>query len=263
MCLVRTNELSGYALGSLGREAEDADQKAKKSITDSSTALTDSATALSQAQDALDKAGKAAKSLGEAENRADKAQAASSNALALATGARREADSFERDIASAKKQVDDEKKQVAELSSDVLAARNDLVVLQSLTSARHVIADRLPALIGQLKPLQGKKVVLLSWAGDEEARSFCRSITDALSAAGLDTKLAVCGAAGGGSPNPGVVIVGPDFKDAELLTQALNTATQSIPTPWPNVVTAPTDPNNVPLALRIIVGPRMPFWFGK
>src|SRR5207302_11257882 len=46
ICLVRTNQLSGSVIGSLGDKAEEADKKAKIAIADSSTAL-------SQAKDAL------------------------------------------------------------------------------------------------------------------------------------------------------------------------------------------------------------------
>jgi hypothetical protein len=65
ICLVRTNELSGSVIGSLGDKAEDADRKAK-------TALTDSATALSQAKDALTKAADALERANAAELEADK-----------------------------------------------------------------------------------------------------------------------------------------------------------------------------------------------
>jgi hypothetical protein len=95
LCLVRTNQLSGSVIGSLGDKAEEADRKAREAITDSSTAL-------SQTRDALTKAEKAQDSLGKAEAEANKAQTASSNALTLARGARQEADSFEKDIAAAK-----------------------------------------------------------------------------------------------------------------------------------------------------------------
>jgi len=95
ICLVRTNELSGNVIGSLGSKAEEADREAR-------TAISDSSTALSQAKDALTEAGKAADSLGKAEDKANKAQTASSNALTLASRARQEADSFEKDITSAK-----------------------------------------------------------------------------------------------------------------------------------------------------------------
>src|SRR5438132_3197449 len=119
ICLVRTNELSGSVIGSLGDKAEEADRKAR-------TAIADSSTALSQAKDALDKAGAAQSSLGRAENESKKAQTAALNALllarearrdadsatasaagamSLAQGARQEADSFEKDILDAKTQA--------------------------------------------------------------------------------------------------------------------------------------------------------------
>src|ERR1019366_3016874 len=107
VCLVRTNELSGNVIGSLGDKAEEADTKARKAIADSSTALF-------QAKDALTKSGEAAESLGKAEDEASKAQTASSNALTLAHDARQEADSFEKDIASAKKQATEAEAHLAE-----------------------------------------------------------------------------------------------------------------------------------------------------
>jgi hypothetical protein len=58
-CLVRTNELSGGVIGSLGTMAEEADGKAK-------TAIADASTALSLGKDALSKAGVAQQSLSRA-----------------------------------------------------------------------------------------------------------------------------------------------------------------------------------------------------
>jgi|SRR5438874_269537 hypothetical protein len=94
-CLMKTNELSGMEIGSLGKAAEQADEKARRAIADSNTAL-------SQSKDALGKASVAEDSLGKAEIEANAAQTASANALTLARGARQEADSFEADIKSAK-----------------------------------------------------------------------------------------------------------------------------------------------------------------
>src|SRR5437868_9295345 len=95
-CLVRTNELSGSVIGSLGEQAQEADRKAKAAISDSSTALC-------QAKDALSKAGKAQESLAKAEKEASNAEMAASGSLALARNAKKEADSFEQDIAVARK----------------------------------------------------------------------------------------------------------------------------------------------------------------
>lgn len=97
-CLIKTNELSGMVIGSLGETAEQADNKAKAAIGDSSTALL-------QAKDALNRARAAQRSLEKAEGEAKSAQIASSSALTLARGARQEADSFEKDIRSAQKQA--------------------------------------------------------------------------------------------------------------------------------------------------------------
>jgi hypothetical protein len=62
-CLVRTNELSGSVIGSLGDKAEKADRKANTAIADSSTALTKSG-------QALDKSGRATEAAGMAQDRA-------------------------------------------------------------------------------------------------------------------------------------------------------------------------------------------------
>lgn len=52
ICLVRTNELSGVAIGSLGEKSEDADRKAKAAISDASTAQTLANDALAKAHEA-------------------------------------------------------------------------------------------------------------------------------------------------------------------------------------------------------------------
>ncbi|HEY6768116.1 MAG TPA: hypothetical protein VI386_25450 [Candidatus Sulfotelmatobacter sp.] len=51
-CIMRTNELSGAVIGSLGEKAEQADSKAKTAIADSSTALVKSEAALSNSAEA-------------------------------------------------------------------------------------------------------------------------------------------------------------------------------------------------------------------
>jgi len=59
ICLVRTNQLSGYVIGSLGDKAEDADRKARVAITDSSTALSQAKDAKTSAEGAADAASRA------------------------------------------------------------------------------------------------------------------------------------------------------------------------------------------------------------
>ncbi len=242
ICLVKTNALYGTLIGSLKTKAEEAQSKAGE-------AADKSGTALFQAKDALAKAGQAEQSLGKAEAEANKAQTASSNALTLAMDARREADSFEKDIASAKKQVDG-------LSKEILIAKSDLVALQSLVSARHIIADKFKPLIEDLKPFKGKSVVIMSWAGDEEGRVFCKSISSALQSAEIDTN-AGCGAMGGSGGPAGVFITSSEFSTSELLAKALRDATGA------GFIAVPNDPNNTSDKIRIIVGPKNPFWIGK
>jgi hypothetical protein len=225
--LVRTNELSGHVIGSLGDEAQEADTKAR-------TAITDSSIALSHAKDALTKAGTAETFLGKAEGEAKNAQMEASNALTLASGARKEADSFE---------------------GEILAAKNNLATLQSLVSARHIID---PRPLEQLKQLNGKSVVILSQVGDEESREFCLSISSALqSHAGMDTRITGCGAAEGAASSACVFVTGPDSSMCESLAKALRAATGAM------VLAPPIDPKNPFDRLRIFVGAKNPFWIGK
>ncbi len=77
ICLVRTNELSGTVIGSLGDRADEADSKAQRAITDSGTALT-------KAGEATSKVGTAEDIAERAVEKSNKASSAASNALGLA-----------------------------------------------------------------------------------------------------------------------------------------------------------------------------------
>jgi hypothetical protein len=143
--LVKTNELSGNIIGSLGDKAEEADRKAK-------TAIGDSSTALSQAKDALIKAGKTADSLGKTEDKANKAQTASSNALTLAQGARKEADSFEKDIVSAKEQAAKAESHLAEALQRATEAQ---LSLDRLRSPRRLTPEQQKRIAAKLKSFPG------------------------------------------------------------------------------------------------------------
>jgi hypothetical protein len=172
ICLVRTNELSGNVIGSLGAKADEADQKAKAAVADSSTAL-------SQAGDALTKAGKAQYLYGKTEDEASKAQAASSSALTLATGARREADSFEKDIASAKTQAADAESHLAEAtkSANALTAKLErLTTPRSLPHSEQVLAP--------LKTFVGTEYAFKGTCGDEECFHLVSDIDELLKSAG-------------------------------------------------------------------------------
>jgi hypothetical protein len=195
ICLVRTNELSGSVIGSLGDKAEEADRKAK-------TAIADSATALSQAKDALTKAGEAANSLGKAEDEANKAKISASNALTLASGARREADSFEKDIVFAKKQAADAESHLAEALKQTADARRQanaikqaLVELDNQLRTTQAQADEIRDEIAwrHVSPeesdtirksipasLRGIKVEVRHLLSDPEAAKYASEIADAL-----------------------------------------------------------------------------------
>lgn len=88
-CLIRTNELSGIVIGSLGEKSEEADTKAKSAISNSSIAL-------SQSKDALDKAGRA-------QEKGNQATTSASKSLVLAKNVRHEADQLRADLDKANK----------------------------------------------------------------------------------------------------------------------------------------------------------------
>ncbi|MGB9408963.1 MAG: hypothetical protein WCA89_15620 [Terracidiphilus sp.] len=157
-CLIKTNELSGSVIGSLGDKAAEADRKAEKAISDSSTAF-------SQATDALTRARKAEESLGKAENEAKDARNAASNALTIAGNARKEADSFENDIIFAKKQA-----------AEAQAELNRLKTPRSLTNA----SDFVTALQG----FKGTEYTFSSVAEDEESINLLKEIDSVLQLAG-------------------------------------------------------------------------------
>lgn len=172
ICLVKTNDLSGKVIGSLGQKAAEAGEKAREAIADSSTAL-------SQAKDALSKAETAQSSLGKAEDEANNAQTAASSALALANGARQEADSFEKDITSAKKQAADAESHLAEALRQAAAATDELNRLKTprtLTNASAVVEA--------LKEFKDTEYTFASVFADEESIGLLKQIDSVLQLAG-------------------------------------------------------------------------------
>lgn len=191
-CLIKTNELSGNVIGSLGDRAAEAGRKADEADGKAIKALQDSSTALTQAADALSKAGKAAESLGKAESEASKAQTASSNALALAQGARQEADSFEKDIVSAKTQAADAESHLADALRQAAAATAELNRLKSpriLTNASGISSV--------LKQFAGTEYTFTSVFSDEDSIALLKQIDSVLQLAGWKRV----------KPNPAPVIV--------------------------------------------------------
>lgn len=172
ICLVKTNDLSGKVIGSLGTMAEEADGKAR-------TAIADASTALSLGKDALSKAGVAQQSLSKAEKEANQAQAAASNALTLARGARQEADSFESKIVSATEQATKAESHLAEALRQTASATEELNRLKTPRSLIHV-----PGLVAALQPFKGQEYVFASVFQDEDSIYLLRAIDDALQKAG-------------------------------------------------------------------------------
>jgi len=165
LCLVRTNELSGRVIGSLGEQAEKANEKAVLAIDSSDTAVTKSGQAVSASGDALLKSGKA--------------EGAASNALTLARGARQEADSFEKDIVLAKKQAADAESHLAEALRRVAEATAELDRLKSPRSLTGV-----PELISTLTAFKDTEYTFSSVCADEECLRLLKSVNDVLQRAG-------------------------------------------------------------------------------
>ena len=184
ICLVRTNELSGNVIGSLGDKAEEADREAQ-------TAIRDSLTALSQAKDALTKAADAKSSLGQAEDEANKAQAASSRALTLAKDARQEADSFEKDIKTAKEQAASAESHLAEALRKATEATKALreeeakrEAIEKRLAPRSFGIDRIAALIRRLKQFGPQRIDVMTYPHDTEAEALANAFLNAFFSAG-------------------------------------------------------------------------------
>ena len=84
-CLIKTNELSGNVIGSLGDKAAEADGKAQRAMSDSSTALTQAGSAITIA--------------GDAKTKADAAKVAAGNALDFALAATKEEEQLKKKLA--------------------------------------------------------------------------------------------------------------------------------------------------------------------
>jgi hypothetical protein len=191
ICLVRTNELSGSVIDSLGDKAQEAGRKAEEAGGKAKTAINDSSTALSQAKDALAKAGKAEESLGKAKNKANKAQTASSKALILATDARREADSFEKDIKTAKAQAASAESHLAEALQKAADATRALQeeeakreAIEKRLAPRSFSPDRVTALIKRLKQFPPQRVDIMTYPHDTEAEMLAIPLSSAFINAG-------------------------------------------------------------------------------
>ena len=123
-CLIKTNELSGSVIGSLGEKAGQADTKAQTALVDSTHALA--------------KAGEAETKSGNAIDKSDKADKSALNALRLARGARQEADSFEKDIKDTKRDAAESKTLLAEAQQLAAEAESRAANTERKIADRHI-----------------------------------------------------------------------------------------------------------------------------
>lgn len=165
VCLVRTNTISGQLIGSLDKEAGEADARSKTALADSGTALTQSHTAEDSSNRAIDES--------------DRATSAASSAQLLARGARREADSFEKDIVSAKTQAAQAESHLAEALKRTADAQQELERLKSSRSLTHV-----SELVSALEPYKGTEYTFSAVFQDEESITLLRAIDAVLQSAG-------------------------------------------------------------------------------
>jgi hypothetical protein len=193
-CLMKTNELSGMEIGSLGEAAEQADEKARQAFADSNTAL-------SHSKDALGKASLAQDSLGKAESEAEGAQTAASNALTLATAARREADSFEQDIKSAKEQSASAESHLADALQRTANAERELSELREQQKPRRILDEKRSLALALLKANVKGDIGISCLNSDKEGCDFAKDIADLLMEAGWQvsgpTGVMVLSASGG------------------------------------------------------------------
>jgi hypothetical protein len=177
--LVRTNELSGFVIGSLGDKADKADAKAQTALGDSANASTEAAHAKSTAEGVDSKATAAGKE-------ADQAETSAANALTTASNARREAESFEARIASANDKAASASEKAADAEShlaDALKQASDATAeLNRLKSPR--ILTNASEFSSRLKEFAGTEYTFPSSFGDQESINLLKQIDSALQLAG-------------------------------------------------------------------------------
>jgi hypothetical protein len=201
----RQEEEAGTIVGSLKKEAEQADEKAKKAIADSSTAL-------SQANDALNKAGKADTAAG----------------TALRTSKAANAAAFE-----AQDNVEEITKQ-----SDALGRK--LWQFESWKSARTLIDPG--SFVATLRKFKGKEIVLTSFVEGEDPETFelCNAFFLAASNAEMQA-INRCGKEPPSTPpRTGVLVYGLDEKETKEFVEIIaNSVTNGGAGGMPPIVGSP------------------------
>lgn len=232
----RNDELSGQQITSLDSKASDAAGKAAKAVTDSSDAETKSG-------GAVEKAGLAEKSATNAVNAVGKIKGEVNSAKTTADLAKAEVDGAKRDAEA--------------VSKEVKTARAELDVVESFVSARHIV-DTKP--FEKLKRFKERKLklVIFSFAGDEEARQFCSAVAAQVvpvlswKEGANEWPIAGCGSEMGGN-GAGVFVTGSDTEFVTALADAIREASGAV------VQTLPAAPGQTATAIHF--GARIPGYF--
>jgi hypothetical protein len=165
VCLVRTNTLSGMLIGSLDKEAGDADDRAKAALANSGIALTQSSNAVDSSKQAIDES--------------NRATASGSGALTLARDARHEADSFEKDIVSAKTQATEAESHLADALKQAADAKLEV---DRVKAPRSLINS--PQLVSALTIFKDTQYTFSAVCQEEECINLLKSIDALLQSAG-------------------------------------------------------------------------------
>ncbi len=169
-CLIKTNELSGSVIGSLGDKAEEAGRKAN-------TATTNSETALTKSGQALDEANGAEKTAGKAQN--------------VAGTAASKAENLDRQLGATKTDLNTAKSQLADAETAEKKEEQTLINMAVCLAPRVIPTWSIGSLetsADPLRPMAGQKV-FIDFVPDPEARRAAISLAGTLSEAKWDVQL--------------------------------------------------------------------------
>jgi hypothetical protein len=178
-CLIKTNELSGSVIGSLGDKAEEAGRKANTATANSETALTKSGQALDEANGAEKTAGKAQKVAGAAASKAENLD--------------RQLGATKTDLDTAKSQLAGaetaERKEEQALINLAVCNAPRVVPLWSTDEIGNIVEDvimngsKWTTSVDPLKPFASRQAII-EFVPDAEARRAALSIAEMLKQAG-------------------------------------------------------------------------------
>jgi hypothetical protein len=173
-CLIKTNELSGSVIGSLGDKAKEAGQKANTATTNSGIALTKSGKALDEASGAEMTAGKAQTIAGTVEVKAEK---------------------LDRQLGATQKDLGTDKAQLAAAEAAEKQEEQTLINMAVCLAPRVIPVWYIgkgntikESSVDPLRPYANRSVAI-EFVPDPEARRAADSLASALRAAGWSTQI--------------------------------------------------------------------------